>query len=93
MNKSKVLAIALAFLSVWVVMASGMAAVWLTEEVRVVGLASPGAALDSGRTPRPLRTGQGSVGEGHDSNEYNDVSDRPAVEAVGVARSRRHPIG
>ncbi len=37
MNKSKVLAIALAFLSVWV-MASGMAAVWLTEEVRVVGL-------------------------------------------------------
>ena len=38
MNKSKVLAIALAFLSVWVVMASGMAAVWLTEEVRVVGL-------------------------------------------------------
>jgi hypothetical protein len=37
-NKSKILAIALAFLSVWVVMVSGMAAVWLTEEVRVVGL-------------------------------------------------------
>jgi putative Mn2+ efflux pump MntP len=37
-NKSKVLAIALAFLSVWVVMAAGMTAVWLTEEVRVVGL-------------------------------------------------------
>jgi len=37
-NKSRLLAIALAFLSVWVVMASGMAAVWLTEEVRVVGL-------------------------------------------------------
>jgi hypothetical protein len=33
-----VLAIAVAFASVWVVMAAGMTAVWLTEEVRVVGL-------------------------------------------------------
>ena len=38
MNKSTVLAIALALLSVWVVMVSGMAAVWLAEEVRVLGL-------------------------------------------------------
>jgi hypothetical protein len=37
-NKSTVVAIALAFLSVWVVMAAGFTAVWLTEEVRVVGL-------------------------------------------------------
>lgn len=38
MSKSAVLAIALALLSVWVVMAAGMTAVWLTEEVRVAGL-------------------------------------------------------
>jgi hypothetical protein len=37
-NKSKVLAIALAFLSVWVVMAAGLTAVWLTQEVRVIAL-------------------------------------------------------
>jgi hypothetical protein len=33
-----VLAIALTFVSIWVVMAAGMTAVWLTEELRVVGL-------------------------------------------------------
>ena len=33
-----VLAIALAFVSIWVVVAAGMTAVWLTEELRVVGL-------------------------------------------------------
>ena len=38
MKRSMVLAIALAFVSMWVVMAAGVAAVWLTEEVRVVGL-------------------------------------------------------
>ena len=32
------MALALALLSVWVVMAAGMASVWLTEEVRLVGL-------------------------------------------------------
>jgi hypothetical protein len=44
-KKSTVLAIALAFLSVWVVMAAGMAAVWLTQEVRVVGLVALPTAL------------------------------------------------
>jgi hypothetical protein len=37
-KRSTVLAIALAFVSIWVVMAAGVTAVWLTEEVRVVGL-------------------------------------------------------
>jgi hypothetical protein len=38
MNKSTILAVALAFLSVWVVMVAGLTAVWLTKEVRVIGL-------------------------------------------------------
>jgi putative Mn2+ efflux pump MntP len=38
MKRSTVLAIALAFVSIWVGMAAGVTAVWLTEEVRVVGL-------------------------------------------------------
>jgi hypothetical protein len=33
-----ILALGLAFVSIWVVMAAGVAAVWLTDEVRVVGL-------------------------------------------------------
>jgi hypothetical protein len=37
-KRSTVLAIALAFVSIWVVLAAGVTAVWLTEEVRVVGL-------------------------------------------------------
>jgi hypothetical protein len=37
-NKSTVLAIALAFLSVWVIMVAGLTALWLTDEVRVIGL-------------------------------------------------------
>ena len=45
MNKSTVLAIALAFLSVWVIMAAGLTAVWLTEEVRVIGLIALPAAI------------------------------------------------
>lgn len=38
MKRPPVLAIAVAFLTVWVVMAACITAVWLTEEVRVVGL-------------------------------------------------------
>ncbi len=38
MKRSMVLAIVLAFVSIWVVMAAGITAVWLTQEVRVVGL-------------------------------------------------------
>ena len=38
MKRSIVLAIALAFVSIWVVVAAGMTAVWLTGEVRVFGL-------------------------------------------------------
>ena len=38
MKRSTVFAIALAFVSMWVVMAAGTTAVWLTGEVRVVGL-------------------------------------------------------
>lgn len=38
MNKSTTLAVALAFVSVWVLLAAGITAVWLTEEVRVIGL-------------------------------------------------------
>ena len=45
MKRSTVLAIALAFVSIWVVMAAGVTAVWLTEEVRVVGLVTLPTAL------------------------------------------------
>jgi hypothetical protein len=38
MERSTVLAIGLAFVSIWAVMAAGITPVWLTEEVRVVGL-------------------------------------------------------
>lgn len=38
MRRTAILAIALAFVSVWVVLAASLTAVWLTEEVRVVGL-------------------------------------------------------
>jgi hypothetical protein len=44
-NKSTLLAIALAFVSIWVVMAAGVTAVWLTEEVRVVGLVTLPTAI------------------------------------------------
>ena len=37
-NKETVLALALAFFSIWVVLAVGITAVWLTSEVRVFGL-------------------------------------------------------
>jgi hypothetical protein len=38
MERSTILAIGLAFVSIWAVMAAGITPVWLTEEVRVVGL-------------------------------------------------------
>ena len=37
-NKATIVALALLFVSIWVVLAAGIAAVWLTEEVRVFGL-------------------------------------------------------
>jgi hypothetical protein len=37
-NRSTVLAIAVALVSVWVMTAAGMTAVWLTEDARVFGL-------------------------------------------------------
>ena len=45
MKRSTVLAIALAFVSIWVVMAAGVMAVSLTEEVRVVGLVALPTAI------------------------------------------------
>jgi hypothetical protein len=38
LDKATVVALALVFVSLWVVLAVGIAAVWLTEEVRVFGL-------------------------------------------------------
>ena len=38
MKRAAILAVALAFVSIWVVMVAGLAAVWLTEEVRVFAL-------------------------------------------------------
>jgi hypothetical protein len=37
-TKQMVMAVVLFFVSIWVVMAAGITAVWLTEEVRVFGL-------------------------------------------------------
>ena len=37
-NKQTVVAVVLFFGSLWVVLAAGLTAVWLTEEVRVIGL-------------------------------------------------------
>ena len=37
-EKATVVALALLFVSIWVVLAAGITAVWLTEEVRVLGL-------------------------------------------------------
>lgn len=45
MKRSTVSAIAVAFVSIWVVMAAGVTAVWLTEEVRVVGLVTLPTAI------------------------------------------------
>ena len=38
MKTSTILAVALAFVSIWVVIATGVTAVWLTAEPRVFGL-------------------------------------------------------
>ena len=45
MRKSRIVAIGLAFVSIWVVIAAGIAAVWLTEEVRVIGLVTVPTAV------------------------------------------------
>ena len=37
-DKATIVALALLFVSIWVVLAAGITAVWLTEEVRVFGL-------------------------------------------------------
>ena len=37
-DKATTVALALVFISIWVVLAAGITAVWLTEEVRVFGL-------------------------------------------------------
>jgi hypothetical protein len=46
--KATILAIAIAFVGIWAVMAASITAVWLTEEVRVVGLVAGPAALVAG---------------------------------------------
>ena len=38
LDKATIVALALFFVSIWVVLAAGTAAVWLTDEVRVFGL-------------------------------------------------------
>ena len=42
---AKVLAVALAFATIWVVLAAGAAAIWLTGEVRVFGLVALSTAI------------------------------------------------
>jgi hypothetical protein len=37
-NKATIVALALVCVSIWVVLAAGITAIWLTEEVRVFGL-------------------------------------------------------
>ena len=37
-NKATIVALALVFVSIWVVLTAGITAVWLTEEVRVFAL-------------------------------------------------------
>ena len=48
MRKSTILAVALAFLSIWVVLAAAVTGIWLTEEVRVVGLITAPPAIVAG---------------------------------------------
>ena len=47
-TKPTVLAVALFFVSIWVVMTAGITAVWLTEEVRVFGLVMLPTAIVAG---------------------------------------------
>jgi hypothetical protein len=45
---STILAVAIAFVGIWTVMAASITAVWLTEEVRVVGLVAVPTGLVAG---------------------------------------------
>lgn len=47
-NKETIVALALAFFSIWVVVALGITAVWLTSEVRVFGLVMLPTAMVAG---------------------------------------------
>ena len=47
-NKETIVALALAFFSMWVVLAAGVTAVWLTAEVRVFGLVLLSTAIVAG---------------------------------------------
>jgi len=47
-NKETVVALALAFFGIWVVLAVGITAVWLTSEVREFGLVMLPAAIVAG---------------------------------------------
>jgi hypothetical protein len=47
-NKQTIVAVVLFFVSIWVVMAAGITAVWLTEEVRVFGLVMLPTAIVAG---------------------------------------------
>jgi hypothetical protein len=47
-NKETIVALALAFFSMWVVLAVGITAVWLTSEVRVYGLVMLASAIVAG---------------------------------------------
>ena len=44
-RKATILAVALAFAAIWVVLTTGATAVWLTGEVRVFGLAALATAI------------------------------------------------
>ena len=47
-KRSTILALAIALVSIWAVMAASITAVWLTEEVRVVGLVTVPAGIVAG---------------------------------------------
>ena len=47
-RKETIAAVALFFVSIWVMMAAGITAVWLTEEVRVFGLVLLPTAIVAG---------------------------------------------
>ena len=47
-NKETIVALALLFFSMWVVLAAGVTAVWLTAEVRVFGLVLLSTAIVAG---------------------------------------------
>ena len=65
MTKSRILAVGIASVSIWVVLAAAATAMWLTDEARVVGLVTVPAAIVAGllvmyfdwraRVLRPIR--------------------------------------